>query len=147
VPAVLARSLLAAAAVAAMALGLSAGTAGAADTLVAFQTPSKAIGCQYSRFAGEKPALRCDVADVVKRAAKPASCELDYGSAFGLAASGKARRLCVGDTAQDPKAKVLAYGRSRTLGPFTCTSRKSGLRCATHAGHGFELSRARQRLF
>jgi hypothetical protein len=47
----------------------------------------------------------------------------------------------------DPKAKVLAYGASRTLGPFKCASRTTGLRCTTRAGHGFELSRSRQKLF
>jgi hypothetical protein len=123
------------------------GVASASDTVVAFQTPSRGVGCMYSRVAGEQPVLRCDVRDVASPVARPAACELDYGSAFGLGASGKARRLCVGDTALDPHAKVLAYGRTRTLGPFTCVSRKTGLRCTTHAGHGFDLSRARQKLF
>jgi hypothetical protein len=122
-------------------------TVAASASLVGFQTPSHKIACVYSHFSGDRPALRCDVADVAAPARRPQSCDLDYGSAFGLGATGKAKRLCAGDTVLDPKAKVLAYGRSRTLGPFTCTSRTSGLRCATHAGHGFELSRAKQRLF
>jgi hypothetical protein len=86
-------------------------------------------------------------ADVASPPKRPKSCALDYGSAFGLTATGKARRLCAGDTVLNPKAKVLAYGKSRTLGPFTCTARTAGLRCATRAGHGFELSRTRQKLF
>ena len=61
--------------------------------------------------------------------------------------TGRARRLCVGDTAMDPDAKVLAYGKTKHYGPFTCTSRTTGLRCTTAAGHGFALSRATQRLF
>ncbi|MCW2982614.1 MAG: hypothetical protein JWR63_184 [Conexibacter sp.] len=121
--------------------------ASAGDSLVGFQLPSKKIACVYSHFEGEKAALRCDVADVVRPAKRPASCKLDYGSAFGLTATGKGRRLCAGDTVLDPKAKVLAYGASRTLGPFTCASRTTGLRCTTRAGHGFELSRTRQGLF
>jgi hypothetical protein len=119
----------------------------AEGSLVGFRLPSKKIGCMYSHFAGESAALRCDVADVADAPKRPASCKLDYGSAFGLGVSGRARRLCVGDTVLDPKAKVLAYGRTRTLGPFTCVSRSGGLRCTTRAGHGFELSRARQKLF
>lgn len=128
--------------VAAMAPGASA-----ADSLVGFQMPSKKIACMYSHFSGAKPELRCDVADVAFPPKRPKSCRLDYGSAFGLTATGKARRLCAGDTVLNPKAKVLAYGKSRTLGPFTCTARKVGLRCTTRAGHGFELSRTRQKLF
>jgi hypothetical protein len=122
-------------------------TVAASASLAGFQTPSHQIACLYSHVSGEPAALRCDVAGVADPPKRPKSCRLDYGSAFGLGATGKARRLCAGDTVLNPKAEVLAYGRSRTLGPFTCTSRTSGLRCATHAGHGFELSRARQRLF
>ena len=118
-----------------------------AGSYVTFQTPSKKIGCAYTRATGEDANLRCDLVDVDHPAKRPASCELDYGHAFGLGAHGRATRLCVGDTALDTKAKVLAYGKRRTLGPFTCVSRTSGLRCTTRAGHGFELSRQRQRLF
>jgi hypothetical protein len=127
--------------------GTVAPGASAADSLVGFQMPSKKIACMYSHFSGAKPELRCDVADVASPPKRPKSCALDYGSAFGLTATGKARRLCAGDTVLNPKAKVLAYGKSRTLGPFTCTARTAGLRCATRAGHGFELSRTRQKLF
>jgi hypothetical protein len=119
----------------------------AADTLVTFQTPSHKIGCAYMRLAGERPSLRCDVADLKNPANRPASCELDYGSAFGLGLRGRAQRLCVGDTVLDPKASVLAYGRTRRLGSFTCVSRTTGLRCTSPSGHGFELAHARQRLF
>ena len=118
-----------------------------AMTLTSFQTPSKKIACMYSRGGGEPASLRCDVADPAHRPKRPKSCELDYGSAFGLTATGRARRLCAGDTVLNPQAKVLAYGRTRHLGPFACTSRASGLRCTTKAGHGFDLSRTRQKLF
>ena len=145
--------LLSAAAVVAAAAPLAAAfvpaavVAAAKDTYVTFQTPSKKIGCAYSRFDGERPQLRCDVAVVDHPAARPKSCDLDYGSAFGLSPTGRGERLCVGDTVRDPKAKVLAYGRTRHLGPFTCTSRASGLRCVNGRGHGFELSRQTQKLF
>jgi hypothetical protein len=120
--------------------------AAAKDTFVGFQTPSHGIACMYSVIDGRR-SLRCDVRDVAHPAKRPKSCELDYGSAFLLTPTGRARRLCAGDTVLDPKAKVLAYGRTRTLGPFTCTSRRTGLRCTSRAGHGFVLSRATQKLF
>lgn len=119
-------------------------TMAASSSFTTFQTPSHHIACAY----GTAPAsLRCDIADVAHRPERPDSCELDYGSAFGLTASGRGKRLCVGDTVLNPKAKVLAYNKSRRLGPFTCTSRASGLRCTTKAGHGFALSRQSQKLF
>jgi hypothetical protein len=101
----------------------------------------------YSRGGGQPSELRCDVADVRKLPKRPASCAQDYGMAFSLKATGRATRLCVGDTVLDPQAPVLAYGKTRRYGPFTCTAKTSGLRCTTRAGHGFVLSRQTQKLF
>jgi hypothetical protein len=117
------------------------------STLTFFRTPSGNIGCLYSTGGGSPTMLRCDLLQVDHLPARPAKCKLDYGHAFGLLRSGKARRLCVGDTAVDPKAKTLGYGTTRHFGIFTCTSRTSGLRCTARSGHGFALSRATQRLF
>jgi hypothetical protein len=130
-----------------MLAGAVLATVAASASLVGFQMPSHKIACMYATGGGEKPSLRCDVADVASAPKRPKSCRLDYGHAFGLGPTGKARRLCAGDTVLNPKAKVLPYGRSRTLGPFTCVSRASGLKCTNKAHHGFTLSRARQRLF
>jgi uncharacterized protein DUF6636 len=132
---------------AALALGTAAAPAGATSGLDAFTTPSKGIACMYIHIPDEAASLRCDVDDVVRPAKRPTSCGLDYGSAFGLTRTGRARRLCVGDTVKDPEAKVLRYGVKRTFGPFACIARTTGLRCTTRAGHGFELSRQRQKLF
>lgn len=126
----------------AAALALPTAGAGAAASIQTFRTPSGHIGCAY-----DTTMLRCDVDDVAHKPTRPKACELDYGSAFGLTRTGRARRLCVGDTAMDPKAKVLNYGKTKHYGPFTCTSRTTGLRCTTAAGHGFTLSRDTQRLF
>ena len=36
----------------------------------------------------------------------------------------------------------LGYGKSVEVGDFTCTSKKSGMRCSVSpSAHGFELSR------
>jgi hypothetical protein len=77
-----------------------------ASSITTFQTPSHHIACAY---ATSPSSLRCDLAAVARRPKRPRSCALDYGSAFGLTAT--------------------------------------GLRCATKAGHGFVLSRQRQKLF
>jgi hypothetical protein len=54
----------------------------------------------------------------------------------------------VTDAVGDPHSPVLAYGTIRASGRFTCTSRTTGLTCRDRpSGHGFEVSRQRQRLF
>ena len=109
--------------------------------------PSGKIFCAYSDFDGHRE-LRCDITGMQNEPAPhPASCEFDYGSYFGLTPYGKAKRLCVSDTPMDPSFKKLAYGTTWKRGPFTCRSRRTNLRCTNRGGHGFELSRAKQRLF
>jgi hypothetical protein len=141
------RRLLAVAAVAVAGVLAAAAPGDAASGLTLFQSPSHRIACGYLHFEGERPSLRCDVPDVVHKPRRPASCDLEYGIAFGLELHGKARRLCVGDTVADPKAAVLAYGHTRRFGSFRCTSKRTGMVCRSSSGHGFELSRERQRLF
>lgn len=128
-------------------LGVLLSSLAVASSLTAFQTPSKQIGCVYARGGGAATELRCDVAEPATTPKRPKSCELDYGHAFGLTVTGRAKRLCAGDTALNPDAPVLAYGKTKHYGPFTCTARTSGLRCTTRAGHGFALSRQKQKLF
>ena len=112
-----------------------------------FASPSKSIGCLYGRFDGVH-SLRCDLARVDHPKPAPASCPLDYGDAFELSVHGKASRLCHGDTAFSPRARVLAYGTTKHFGPFTCRVRRTtGMRCTSPSGHGFRISRQRQRLW
>jgi hypothetical protein len=54
---------------------------------------------------------------------------------------------CHGDTAIDPHAPVLAYGKTWRRNGFTCTSKAIGLRCTNTSGHGFFISRARSYRF
>ena len=115
------------------------------STYTAFQTPSKLIGCFYSSGLGPT-VLRCDTVYHTRWYARR-RCAGEYGDAVGMSPRGAARALCVSDTALDPSAPVLAYGVTRRFGPYTCTSRPSGLRCTNAAGHGWLLSRQRQALF
>ena len=49
---------------------------------------------------------------------------------------------CIGDGPEN--AFTLGYGRSTSVGVFTCTSLLRGMRCvATTSGHGFLISRDR----
>lgn len=122
-------------------VGVLAGAAVAAPP-VHFQTPSHGIACWSDRAV-----LRCDVQAPLHPPKRPKSCRFDWGHAFELTRTGHGRRRCASDTVLDPKAPVLAYGKSKRFGAFTCRSRRTGLRCTNRAKHGFELARERQRLF
>jgi hypothetical protein len=121
--------------------------AAASAKLRAFTSPSKTIGCLYSSTSGAKT-LRCDLAVVDHPKPKPDSCDFDYGQAFALHPRGRAKRLCYSDTVLNPNAPVLAYGETRRFGPFSCrVSKTRGMRCTSKTGHGFRLSRQRQKLW
>jgi hypothetical protein len=103
-------------------------------TLRAFRSPSGAIGCLYYRDPDTPPVVRCDV--------------LGGGDhAWTVGATGRAKRIHVTDSAMDPQAPVLAYGKTRAFGRISCTSRQTGMTCRNRSGHGFTVSRGRQRLF
>ena len=108
---------------------------------VDFRMPSGNIGCGYTD--DPRPYLRCDILRSNDTPPKPRSCDLDYGHAYALSRTGRARTLCAGDTVYNPDAPVLRYGKTRRIGGFTCKSKTSGLRCRNTVGHGFLLSRAR----
>ena len=130
--------------------GLTAATA-SAGTPNSFQTPSKNIGCTYvAPFAStDKPYLRCDIGSGLHPLPpRPKSCDLDWGYGYSMnGGSGKAKPFCAGDTAKDPRAPILQYGRTWKTGPFTCVSQRIGLRCTNLVRHGFFLSRERSYTF
>ena len=50
--------------------------------------------------------------------------------------------FCPGGASGDkPAYRILAYGQSRQLGPFACTSRVTGVTCRNRTGHGLFISR------
>jgi hypothetical protein len=120
-----------------------AGGAGATPGIALFRTPSGNIGCVYSAAGyGEPASLRCDIrSGLVPKPAKPRGCDLDYGDSYGLDKHGRPTVTCHGDTALDPRAKVLAYGTVWGRDGFRCSSRPTGLRCSNLSRHGFFLSR------
>ncbi len=114
----------------------------AADS--SFRTPSKRIYCAYT---AHPDFLRCDVNYATRFTHRPGWCHFDWGHAFGLRPTGGAQVLCVSDSTYSLTAKVIPYGTTRHYGPFTCTSKSTGLRCQNQRGHGFRLSRSQQTLF
>jgi hypothetical protein len=105
-----------------------------------FRTPSSNIGCVFSadpRLGGTY--LRCDILSGLKPKPRRARARPD---GFQMAPKGRSSVVCAGDTAVNRQARELRYGSKWSRAGFTCTSKKAGLRCRNHSGHGFFLSRA-----
>jgi hypothetical protein len=104
-----------------------------------FQTPSHNIGCVYDTVTIH---LRCDILSGLKPPpSKPPGCQNDWTFGYQMDPAGHARKVCAGDSVFSPSARVIRYGTTWRRGPFTCKSRRLGLRCRNRVGHGFFLSR------
>jgi len=108
-----------------------------------FSSPSRNIGCSMTTTV-----VRCDtIKHTYRPTAKPAGCHFAWGPSVQVGTTGKGRFRCVSDTVAGAP-KVLAYGKSITVGRFRCTSRSTGMTCVdTRNGHGFTIARASYRLF
>ena len=122
-------------AVAVVACALALVPATASARTVSFRMPSNNIFCMYLSSGGPGAYLRCDVLS-----------RNDVG--FELRRRGRGKRIRITDSVVNRRARVLRYGRLIRVGPFGCRSRTSGLTCKSRvSGHGFKLSRQRQRVF
>ena len=113
-----------------------------------FRSPSGNIHCQF--FAGDSDVtVRCDLRETSNRPPRrPRDCDLEWGKAFEVSSrSGRGALICHGDTVQDNRLPVLAYGRSVERRGLSCSSDRSGVTCRNPQGHGFALSRAKQSVF
>ena len=118
-----------------------------ADDYFGFRSPTGNIHCAMYVFEGRAEA-RCDIRDYTPSFTRaPAGCDLDWGMAFAVGASGKGVLACVGDTVQDPANPVLPYGEAISLGGISCVSAKTGMTCTNADGHGFSVAKAKQKLF
>ena len=121
-----------------------AGGAPAASTLPQIRTPSGNIGCYYaSKEQGIPANLRCDIRTGLKpKPPRPKKCvDLEWGDSYELQLTGRTAITCHGDTAIDPRAPVLRYGKTWRRGGFTCKSLRIGLRCHNPRGRGFFMSK------
>lgn len=118
-----------------------------ADDYFGFQSPTGNIHCAMYTFDGTAEA-RCDLREYTPSyTRRPAGCDLDWGMAFAVGASGKGVLACVGDTVRDPGNPVLPYGEAVSLGGISCVSAKTGMTCTNAEGHGFSVAKAKQKLF
>jgi hypothetical protein len=73
---------------------------------------------------------------------------VDFGQGVAVAPTGRARIVCAGDTARDPRFPPLAYGSDSVRAGFICQSRMQGMTCRNlGSGHGFFISAQSYRLF
>jgi hypothetical protein len=133
--------------IALVAAALAFPAAAGADQLLFFKTPSRNVACLKGTVQ-RRSYLRCDILSGLRpHPARPRGCNLDWGFGYTLNATGHAVVTCAGDSTNEPGARIIPYGATWKLGPFRCTSRQTGLRCANASGHGFFLSRARSYRF
>jgi len=132
----------------ALAMALSQGHAFAQDDSFSFKTPSNNIYCWYDSLEG-MPEVRCDIMSFKSTLGpRPADCDLDWGDAFAVTAqSTRGVAVCHGDTVKTPEAQSLPYGATWERKGISCSSEKTGLTCRNPAGHGFMLSKAKQKIF
>jgi hypothetical protein len=135
-----------AAACASLVIGATAGQAAPVQHHTFYESPSRNIGCVILDGVA-----RCDI---IGRSwlppPRPASCphEVDFGQGLTVSRNGPAALVCAGDTALDPGAPILQYGRVDAGGGLRCLSSPAGMTCrSTRSGHGFFISRQRYSLF
>jgi hypothetical protein len=125
-------------------------TESAASDYDFFQTPTGNIACMFYEYDG-KHGARCDIREKTPSYRSRPDCgeeDGDWGMAFSIKSDdGVGTMPCYTDTVIDPSHPVLNYGKSISAHGITCTSAKTGLTCKNSRGHGFFLSRARQKLF
>ncbi len=119
-------ALIAAAAVGAMPASAFAGVR-------MFRSPAGRLGCAFLSGDGAPRQVRCE-------------WQGGGDQALTVHETGKARRIHITDTVRDPRAKVLAYGRSTTFGRLKCASRPTGITCR-NPRRGFTVSVNQQRVF
>jgi hypothetical protein len=116
-----------------------------------FKMPSGNIYCMIEPAIDSHSVsdLRCDIMQMMsKPPPAPRNCPLSWGDAFAIAENGDfGIRLCHGDTVRNDSLKVLAYGTQWHQGGYSCTSEPSGVTCMNAKGHGFALSKEKQKLF
>ena len=115
-----------------------------------FHSPTGNIKCLY--VAGKPSVMRCQLGRADYAATLQKRCitrtTVDWHG-FELTATRPAAITCSGGILYTgtPKYVNLPYGKSWKRGPFTCTSRLTGVTCTSRMGHGLTISRQRYRIW
>ncbi len=117
--------------------------AAAASGAAGFWTPSRNIACWATVGEGQAR-LRCDVVKHHWKAPR-GSCGAYRTAIFWMRGTGTPSTFCPNDFV--PPSRVVGYGGTWRLGPFSCTVSRVGIGCRNGGQHGWFLSRERYRLF
>ena len=105
-------------------------------TIAALIVPSLALA--YASFRAPGRNVYCGLSDP-KLPATLICWRASDGLSLGM--NGRGRALPSPDRNNrgfhQDRARVLAFGQTWQRGPYLCTSRASGLRCANASGHGW----------
>jgi uncharacterized protein DUF6636 len=134
----------------ALALGLS--FSASAAVLPGFHSPTGNIKCYYNPHGlsarGFTPIVRCGLEHADYAPQLQHRCSAGDWHGFELAPAGRPLLYCPGGASGDRVAyTTLAYGESWERGPFTCTSRITGVTCRNRTGHGLFISRQSYRVW
>jgi hypothetical protein len=134
--------------IAAVAMSSSASGSSGARKAPGFRSPSGNIHGYYDPKAfapphGTKRLLTCEIRHADYMMQLQHRCSAGDWHGFGLGAKTKPTIFCTGNPnyAIRPVYTTLAYGKSWTRGPFTCTSRVTGVTCRNQGAHGVFISR------
>jgi len=134
--------------IAGVAMSSSASGSSGARKVPGFRSPSGNIHCYFDRKAivpanGTKRLLTCGLQHADYAMQLQHRCLAGDWHGFVLGAKAKPAIFCAGNANYSfrPVYTLLAYGKSRQLGPFTCTSRITGVTCHNRSGHGLFVSR------
>ena len=134
-------------------LAAHAGGSAAAVRIPALESPSRNIRCVYATTIDPRNpgGLFCTLGAASYTARLQNRCLDDHGQdgsgvdwhGFALGPRGRGEVVCSGGVLWfgSPRYAVLAYDHTRRLGPYTCTSRRTGLTCTNGHRHGLFLSR------
>ena len=139
--------------IAGVAMSSSASGSSGARNVPGFRSPSGNISCFYDAKAfapnGTKRLLTCGLRHADYGMQLQRRCLAGDWHGWGLNAQSKPTIFCTGNPnyAIHPVYTTLAYGKSWQRGPFTCSSRITGVTCRNRAGHGLFISRQAYRIW
>ncbi|WP_353474108.1 hypothetical protein PVT71_19460 [Salipiger sp. H15] len=116
-----------------------------------FNLPSGNITC-YVGIEADSVDISCTIFERTPTLPRPASCSGGWGHTVSMFGTGRVTIECDDPRLSytrpaAPPAQVLDYGRRMELRGISCGSSKQGLECRNADGHGFLLSRGKQRVF
>ena len=134
------------------AAALAFSASAAARVLPGFNSPTGNIKCYYNPHGlakpGFGPVIRCGLNHADYAARLQHLCPAGDWHGFTLTATHRPFLYCPGGASGDRVSyRTLAYGSTRQLGQFVCTSRITGVSCVNRHGHGLFVSRQTFRLW